>query len=95
MGAYGEAVLVRQKGLSYNQFYLAKHILLKKLDREEQLKSFKNEAEILKELNSDHVVKYINSYQDNDKKLILVMEYCQCGDMSTQIKQRKLNKNQY
>jgi serine/threonine protein kinase len=42
----------------------------------------KSQAEILKELNSDHVVKYINSYQDNDKKLILVMEYCQYGDMS-------------
>lgn len=92
MGAFGEAVLVRQKDLAYNHFYIAKHILLDKIAEEERA-SVKNESEILKELNSDHVVKYINSYQDNDKKLIIVMEYCEFGDMTYQIKQRK-NKNQ-
>ena len=56
-----------------------------KVDEKER-DAVKLEADILKELNSDYVVKYVNSYSPNPRKLIIVMEYCRYGDMDYQIK---------
>ena len=92
MGAFGRAVLVRVRDSDTNQFYIAKHILMAKVNEKER-KAVKLEAEILKDLNSDFVTKYINSYSPNDSKLIIVMEYCRYGDLDFQIKEMKrLNK---
>lgn len=65
---------------------------MEKIDEKERL-AVKLEADILKELNSDFVTKYINSFFPNPKKLIIVMEYCRYGDLDYQIKEmKKLNK---
>ena len=51
------------------------------------------EAEILKDLPSEYVVKYINSFQPDPKKFIIIMEYCKYGDLQFQISSmKKLNK---
>ena len=51
------------------------------------------EAEILKDLPSDYVVKYVNSFMPNPKKFIIIMEYGKHGDLKFQISgMRKLNK---
>lgn len=61
MGAFGKAVLVRVRNQEVNTFYIAKHIMMDKVSEKDRL-AVKLEADILKELNSEFVTKYINSY---------------------------------
>ena len=86
-GAFGQAVLIRVKDSDSmtNEFYIAKHILMDKVNEKERM-AVKLEADILKELKSDFVVKYVNSYSINARKLIIVMEYCRYGDLDYQVK---------
>ena len=46
------------------------------------------EADMLRELNSEYVVEYNNKFiEGND--MIIVMEYCEYGDLSFQLKKIK------
>ena len=77
IGAFGQAILVRLKDPDSitNRFYIAKHILMAKVSEKER-KAVKLEADILKELDSEYVVKYVNSYSPDPNKLIIIMDYC-------------------
>ena len=50
----------------------------------EQRAAAELEADLLRELNSKYVVEYVNSYVEQDGKLfIIIMEYCDLGDMNS------------
>lgn len=89
-GAFGKAVLVKLRDKSSDQFFIAKHIFPDKIKG-----NVKMEAEILKDLPSNYVVKYINSFQPDSKIFIIVMEYCKHGDLYYQIKSMKRLKKKY
>ena len=48
----------------------------------------KNEIRILKECHHENVVKYVDDFSENGKFLI-VMEFCEGGDLETYIKQQR------
>ena len=53
-----------------------------------EIESAKNEVKILKEVHHDNVVKYVDDFAEPGKMLI-VMEYCEGGDLGSFIKQQK------
>jgi len=65
-------------------------VLLGKLTKPEMEKA-SQEVELMKKLNDlnhPNIVKYHNSFME-DGMLIIVMEYCEEGDLSQHIKNRK------
>ena len=57
-----------------------------KEEAEEAQKNFRLEADIMKQLHSDYVVKIVDTYEEKKNGgLIIVMEYCRFGDLSNQI----------
>ena len=66
-------------------FFIAKKIRFK---HESQRTAAILEADLLRELDSKYVVQYKNKFIENDD-LIIIMEYCQLGDLSHQLKKMK------
>ena len=52
------------------------------------IESARNEIKVLREAQHDNVVKYIQDFTEPGKFLI-VMEYCEGGDLGTYIKQQR------
>ena len=77
-GAYGEVYLTRKKGSS--QKFATKRIDKKIANSEKYQKYFKNEREILNELNHENIVKLFEIKQ-NSKYYFLVKEYCNGGSL--------------
>ena len=73
-------------------FYVIKKIPIKS-NTPEELKSIENESLILKEIESEYIVKYIDSFIENEHYNI-VMEYCENKDLKSFIINHKYN-NQY
>jgi serine/threonine protein kinase len=65
---------------SINNIYVIKQISLTGLTKD-QKNEVKQKSEILKKIKSKYVVKYYDSFEEEDK-LNIVMEYCECGDLS-------------
>ena len=62
---------------------------MKKLSLKERMAA-ELEADLLKILDSSHVVQYKNMFkEENGTILIIIMEYCQHGDLSYQLKETK------
>ena len=78
-GGFGKAYKVQNK--LDNNFYVIKKIPIKS-NSPEELKSIENEALILKEINSEYIVKYIDSFIENEYYNI-VMEYCENKDLKS------------
>ena len=72
-------------------FYVIKKIPIKS-NSPEELKSIENESLILKEIESEYIVKYIDSFIENEHYNI-VMEYCENKDLKSFINFHK-NKEQ-
>ena len=70
-----------------NNIYAIKKIFLKFATKEE-IEDIKNEANILSSLNSENIVKYYDSFIDNDS-FNIVMEYCEGLDLRKYINQHK------
>ena len=70
-------------------FYIIKKIPIKS-NTPEELKSIENESLILKEIESEYIVKYIDSFIDNDH-FNIVMEYCDNKDLKSFINTHKNN----
>ena len=84
-GAYGIVYKVQKKGTS--DIYVIKQISLEGLTEKEK-EEVKQEAFILSSIKSDFVVKYYDSFLDNDN-INIVMEYCDGGDLNEFILEKK------
>ena len=74
-----------------NNIYVIKKILLKNATKEE-IQSIEKESEMLSNFNDENIVKYIESWKDNDS-FNIVMEYCEGLDLRRFINEHK-EKNQ-
>ena len=88
-GGFGKAYKVENK--TDKNIYVIKKISINTKNLEE-LKSIENEALILKEINSEFIVKYIESFIDNDQ-FNIVMEYCANKDLKSFINFIKIKNN--
>ncbi|CAI2359739.1 unnamed protein product [Moneuplotes crassus] len=84
-GNFGSAFLVKRK--SDGEKYVAKKIALGKLPEKEQ-QSALMEVELLKHLDHPNIVDYYGSYIE-EGVLIIIMEYCDVGDLSYHINKKK------
>lgn len=89
-GNFGSAYLVRHRG--ENQRYIAKKVMLAGLKNKEK-EGAMLEVNLLKDLDHPHIVSYKQSYFTLDL-LIIIMEYCEVGDLSYHIK-RKVRKREF
>ena len=78
-GGFGKAYKVENK--KDKNIYVMKKIPINTKNLEE-LKSIENEALILKEINSEYIVKYFESFIENDQ-FNIVMEYCENKDLKS------------
>jgi NIMA (never in mitosis gene a)-related kinase len=87
-GTYG--TVYKAKNKIDNNIYVIKQISLEGLTKP-QKEEVKLESEILKKIKSKYVVKYYDSFEE-DNKLNIVMEYCECGDLGEYIENKKKTK---
>ena len=78
LGSYGTIYKVLKK--SNNNIYVIKRISLVGMSQE-QIEKAKLESKILSSINSPYIVKYYESFLENDI-LNIVMEYCDGGDLN-------------
>ena len=88
-GAFGLAFKVINT--EDNNIYVIKKIILKNATKEE-IQSIEKESKILSNFNSEYIVKYIESWKDNES-FNIVMEYCEGLDLRRFINEHK-EKNQ-
>ena len=86
-GSFGKAYKVLNK-IDKN-IYVIKSINIKS-KTPEGLKTIENEALILKQINNEYIVKYVDSFIDNDH-FNIVMEYCDNKDLKSFINTHKNN----
>jgi len=84
-GTYG--VVYKAKKNNDNNIYVIKQISLEGLNQS-QKNEVKLESKILKSIQSKYVVKYYESFEE-DNKLNIVMEFCECGDLNEFIEMQK------
>ena len=91
IGSYG-MVFKAQKKNDKKTIFVIKQIPFYTNENKENIEEAKNEARILKKLDCKYIVKYYDSYEENNT-LNIVMEYCQNGDLSSFINDcKKKNK---
>lgn len=88
-GSYGVVYKVRSD--KDQKIYVIKEISLYGLGQK-QISDVKLEAKILSSIKSDYVVRYYDSFEDNNK-LMIVMEYCDGGDLDKFITSQKQTKH--
>ena len=86
-GTYANIYLVTKTSSDIKNYYVIKQINLEGLSVEVK-QSFKNEATILSKIKSEFVVKYIESFEENNF-FNIVMEYCEGGDLEKFLLERK------
>ena len=84
-GGFGSAFQVLN--VLNNEVYVIKQISLKNAE-EKETEAIKNEGKILSSLNNENIVKYVDSFTDNDN-FNIVMEYCDGLDLRKFIKEYK------
>ena len=84
-GSYG--IVYKVKNKDTNEVYVIKQIPLKGLSQKE-INEVRQEAKILSSINSEFVVKYYDSFEENDN-INIVMEYCDEGDLNDFIIKKK------
>ena len=84
-GSYGIVYKVQKQNT--NEIYVLKRIPLKGLS-EKEISEVRQEAKILSSINSDFVVKYFDSFEENNN-INIVMEYCDKGDLNDFILRKK------
>ncbi|MBR1472319.1 MAG: protein kinase, partial [Lachnospiraceae bacterium] len=85
IGSYGTVYQVIN--INTNKKFVIKQISLNDLSQEE-ISNVKLEAKILSSINSKYVVKYYDSFEENNN-LNIVMEYCDGGDLGQFIISKK------
>ncbi|KAM3135232.1 hypothetical protein pb186bvf_012697 [Paramecium bursaria] len=84
-GSFGSAYLVRNK--ETQQLEVAKKIILKNMN-ENEVQSALKEVKVLKQLKDPNIVEYKGSFLEQGQ-LVILMEYCEEGDLQFHIKKRK------
>ena len=87
-GSYG--VVYKVKKISDHNIYVIKQIPLDNLTSK-QIYEVKQEAKILASIDSIYVVRYYDSFEENNS-LNIVMEYCDGGDLSKFLEENKKTK---
>jgi len=87
-GNFGAAYLVRH--IAENKKYIAKKVMLSGLKQKEK-EGAMLEVNLLKNLDHPNIVAYKQSYFTLEQ-LIIIMEYCEVGDISYHIKRKVKNK---
>ena len=90
-GAYG--IVYRAMKQNDKSNYVIKSISLSGLNKVE-VESVKQESKVLAKINSTYVVKHFESFIEKNK-LIIVMEYCEQGDLSKLIQRQRLKKKPF
>ena len=92
-GAFSIVYLVRRK--KNNKQYALKSITMEKLKESEQQNSV-NEVRILASISHPNIIGYKEAFwNEKNKTLNIVMEYCDDGDLETKIKIMKRNKQKF
>ena len=79
--------ILKVKSKEDNNVYTIKQISLENLN-EDDIKGVQNEAEILSKIQSEYVLKYYNSFTE-DQMFNIVMEYYENGDLAYYLAKRK------
>ena len=85
-GRFGSVYMVKNK--KDNKIYALKKFLLREADKK-NLDLIEKEAKILKTLNSENIVKYIDSFFYNNS-FYLTMEFCKNSDSTAFINKHKM-----
>ena len=85
-GNFGSATIVTPIKKP-NKFYIAKKIKLCNLSKKD-LQNAQMEAQLLKDLKHPHIVKYKETFIEDDI-FIIIMEYCEEGDLAFHVKRMK------
>lgn len=89
-GSFGKVYLMRDK-TRLRKYVCVKKIKIKNIPKKER-EAVKNEVDLLRKLNHPNIVRYIDSFlSSNGESLCIAMEYCDGGDLSSQIKAAKRN----
>ena len=92
-GAFSTVYLVKRK--KDNKLYALKSIIMDRLSKIEQQNSV-NEVRILSSINNPYIIAYKEAFwNDINKTLNIVMEYCDDGDLELKINIMKRNKNKF
>ena len=92
-GAFSTVYLVRRK--KDQKQYALKSILMEKLKEKEQ-KNCVNEIRILSSVSHPNIIGYKEAFwNDKNKTLNLVMEYCDDDNLETKINNMKRNKKKF
>ena len=85
IGQGSSGITYKIRNTKDNNYYLLKEIFLVK---DEDIKKSENEANILKSINHNNIVKYYESYRE-DNSFFILMEYCEKSNLEDFIKQHK------
>ncbi|KAI1890931.1 hypothetical protein AGOR_G00158670 [Albula goreensis] len=85
-GSYGEVSLVRHNADS-KQYVIKKLNLTTSSKRERR--AAEQEAQLLSQLRHPNIVTYRESWEGDDRRLYIVMGFCEGGDLYQRLKQRK------
>ena len=92
-GAFSTVYLVKRK--ADHQQYALKSIIMEKLKENEQQNSV-NEIRILASISHNNIIGYKEAFwNEKNKTLNIVMEYCDDGDLETKIKNMKRNRQRF
>ena len=87
-GSYG--LVYKVLNLKDKKYYVLKQIFIGKL-KDEEINNIENEKNILESINHENIVKYIDSFKDNNY-FSLIMEYCDNSDLLNYIENIKREK---
>ena len=92
VGKFASAYLVSKETESSNDSQQNNLYVIKQISTfgstQEEIKTFKVEANLLSEIKSNYVVKFFDSFEENDN-LNIVMEYCDGGDLEQFLNDKK------
>lgn len=84
-GSYGIALLMRD--LDTNSYLVAKEVNIQPI-KPKELEGLHREIRILKSISHPNIVRYLDSMTDGPFLLVILMEYCDAGDLAQRIAQR-------
>lgn len=88
-GSFGKVYLMRDK--AKRSFVCVKIIKIKNIPKKER-EATKVEVDLLKRLHHPNIVRYVDSFlSKNHESLCICMEYCDGGDLASQIKAARRN----